>query len=106
MGAGPHPTGLTDSGHRGPLVTVARMSDYEIPKPEPKEIDSVKWLEWKDVLDRATLKGHPLQEERCDNCLYYLDSTEEISYCWHQQLRILVGGDWWCQWWEKIEEED
>ena len=69
------------------------MSDYEIPKPEPKEIDSVKWLEWKDVLDRATLKGHPMQEERCDNCLYYLDDTEEISYCWHQQLRILVGAE-------------
>ena len=50
------------------------MSDYEIPKPEPKEIDGVKWLEWKDVLDRATLKGHPMQEERCDNCLYFLES--------------------------------
>jgi hypothetical protein len=45
-------------------------------------------------------------EERCDNCLYYLDTTEEISYCWHQQLRILVGADWWCQWWEKIPDED
>jgi len=21
------------------------------------------------------------------------------------QLRILVGAEWWCQWWEKIEEE-
>ena len=86
------------------------MSDYEIPPPEPKEIDSVKWLEWKDVLDRATLKGHPMNqagtEERCDNCLYYLDATEEISYCWHQQLRILVGADWWCQWWEKLPDED
>ena len=53
------------------------MSDYEIPKPEPKEIDSVKWLEWKDVMERATLKGHPYNDERCDNCLYYLDPDEE-----------------------------
>jgi hypothetical protein len=86
------------------------MADYEIPKPEPKEIDSKKWLEWKDVLERATLKGHPYSaggaNERCDNCLYYLDVSEEISYCWHPELRILVGGDWWCQWWEEIPEED
>ena len=69
------------------------MSDYEIPKPEPKEIDSKKWLEWKDVMERATLRGHPYNDERCDNCLYYLDPDEEISYCWHQTLRILVGAD-------------
>ncbi len=86
------------------------MSDYEIPKPEPKEIDSKIWLEVKDVMDRATLKGHPYpkpdgEDERCDNCLYYLDPDEEISYCWHQTLRILVGGDWWCQWWEERDDE-
>jgi hypothetical protein len=82
------------------------MSDYEIPPPEPKEIDSQKWLELKDVLERATLKGKPYGDgsERCDNCLYYLDPDDSISYCWHPQLRILVGGQWWCQWWEEIPE--
>jgi hypothetical protein len=20
--------------------------------------------------------------------------------CWHPKLRSLVGGDWWCQWWD------
>lgn len=85
------------------------MADYEIPPPEPKEIDSQKWLEWKDVMERATLRGHPYEAakrtERCDNCLYYLDTSEEISYCWHPELRILVGGDWWCQWWDEIPED-
>jgi hypothetical protein len=33
-----------------------------------------------------------------------LNPDDDFSYCWHQQLRILVGGEWWCQWWEKIEE--
>ncbi|MET0275800.1 MAG: hypothetical protein ABW211_03015 [Acidimicrobiia bacterium] len=63
----------------------------------------------KDLLDRATLKGHPYEAgpasggtEQCDNCLYYLDPDDKISYCWHPTLRILVGGEWWCQWWEKI----
>ena len=82
------------------------MPDDEIPPPEPKEIDSEKWLEWKDVMDRAILRPHPLEEfgrvYRCDNCLFYLDPDADLSYCWHPNLRILVGGNWWCQWWEEI----
>jgi hypothetical protein len=85
------------------------MSDDEIPKPEPKEIDSQKWLEWKDLMDRAILRAHPLEEfgktYRCDNCLFYLDPDDELSYCWHPNLRILVGSDWWCQWWEELPAE-
>jgi len=52
------------------------------------------------------LRGHPSGDERCDNCLYYLENTAEISYCWHPKLRILVGGPWWCQWWEAIDAYD
>lgn len=88
---------------------VPAMTDYEIPKPEPKEIDEKKWLEWKNVMDRAILRAHPLEEfgkvQRCDNCLFYLDPDSELTYCWHPELRILVGADWWCQWWEEIPEE-
>ena len=46
----------------------------------------------------------PSGNEKCDNCLYYLEPTADISYCWHLKLRILVGAEWWCQWWEKIED--
>jgi hypothetical protein len=60
----------------------------------------------KDLSERAVLRGHPYQDkERCANCLYYLDPGDEISYCWHPQLRILVGADWWCQWWDAIPAE-
>jgi hypothetical protein len=82
------------------------MADYDIPPPEPKPIDEQNWLKLKDLMERATLRGHPYEDrERCDNCIYYLDPDAEISYCWHQQLRILVGGEWWCQWWEAIPED-
>jgi hypothetical protein len=82
------------------------MTDYEIPRPEPKEVDEKNWLQLRDLLGRATLKGHPYQDtERCGNCLYYLDTDDDISYCWHPQLRILVGFEWWCQWWEAIPED-
>jgi len=55
------------------------------------------------MIEDNVLKGQPYGDERCDNCLYYLNPDETISYCWHPKLRILVGGAWWCQWWEKIE---
>ncbi len=81
------------------------MADYEIPAPEPKPIDEQNWLKLKDLMERATLRPKPYEDERCDNCLYYLNPDDGISYCWHQQLRILVGADWWCQWWEAIPED-
>jgi hypothetical protein len=84
-------------------VTVATYED--LPKPEPKEIDEKNWLELSHLAERAVLRGHPNGDERCSNCLYYLNPDDDFSYCWHQQLRILVGSQWWCQWWEKIEEE-
>ncbi|HYF44611.1 MAG TPA: hypothetical protein VD926_00280 [Acidimicrobiales bacterium] len=84
------------------------MADYDdIPPPEPKPIDETKSLELRQLADRAVLKGHPYEDrEKCENCLYYLEPDAEISYCWHQQLRILVGADWWCQWWEAIPDEE
>ena len=45
-----------------------------------------------------------VNDERCDNCLYYMDTDKKLAYCWHPKLRILVGAKWWCQWWEKVEE--
>ena len=60
------------------------MATYEdIPPPEPKEIDEQNWLQLKDLIHRAVLKGHPYEgREQCDNCLYYLDPDDDISYCW------------------------
>jgi len=55
------------------------------------------------MIEDNVLKGQPYGDERCDNCLFYLNADETISYCWHPKLRILVGGQWWCQWWEKTE---
>ena len=80
------------------------MSYDEIPLPEPKEVDEQNWMVLQHMMERAVLKGEPYQDEKCDNCMYYLDPDRSISYCWHQQIRILVGGEWWCQWWETIPE--
>lgn len=77
---------------------------YDIPPPEPKPIDEENSLRLAHLVEDAILRGKPNGDERCDNCLYYLDNTKDISYCWHPEIRILVGGPWWCQWWEEIPD--
>jgi hypothetical protein len=80
-------------------------SDFDaLPKPQPKEIDEKNSIELRHLAKDAVLRGRPSGSERCDNCLYYLEPGETIAYCWHPKLRVLVGDQWWCQWWEKIEE--
>lgn len=82
---------------------VAVMAD-DLPKPEPKEIDEKLALELAHLAENAVLKGKPYGDEKCGNCLYYLNSDANIAYCWHPKLRILVGTEWWCQWWENVAE--
>ena len=52
----------------------------------------------------VAFKGVPYGDEKCGNCLYYLNPDDKLAYCWHPKLRILVGAEWWCQWWEKTED--
>jgi len=83
------------------------MADDDLPIPEPKEIDEKLSLELRHLCEDALLRGFPSGaqgEERCENCLYYLNPDEKLSYCWHPKLRILVGASWWCQWWEKLPD--
>jgi hypothetical protein len=81
-----------------------RMAEYVIPEPEPKEIDETTSMELRHLSENAVLKGRPSGEEQCENCRYYLEPTADISYCWHPKLRILVGAQWWCQWWDAIPD--
>ncbi len=93
------------AGPPGAAVASPAMSEYQIPEPEPKEIDEQLSIELRHMSENAVLRGHPSGDERCDNCRYYLEPYNDLSYCWHPKLRILVGGAWWCQWWEAIPEE-
>ncbi len=67
----------------------------------PTEEDKKQDLELRHYIEDNQLKGKPYFGERCDNCHYYLDPDQKVVYCWHPKIRILVGGDWWCQWWEE-----
>lgn len=72
--------------------------------PEPNEVDEQKNRELMHLREDSVLRGKPYGDEKCGNCLYYLDTDDDIAYCWHPKLRILVGADWWCQWWEEITD--
>jgi hypothetical protein len=78
------------------------MANDDLPVPEPKEIDEKLAIQLRHMAEDAVLRGDPYGAESCGNCLYYMNPDEKISYCWHPKLRILVGGKWWCQWWEAI----
>lgn len=55
--------------------------------------------------DDAILQAQPSDGERCKECKWYL-GFDDIAYCWHQKIRMLVGQDWWCQWFETEEETE
>jgi hypothetical protein len=77
----------------------------ELALPEPTELDEQRNQELMHLAKDAVLRGKPSGDEKCENCLYYLDTSEAISYCWHPKIRLLAGAEWWCQWWEEIPEE-
>ena len=79
-------------------------SDTGLPAPEPQPIDEERAMKLRHLAEDANLKGHPYGEEHCRNCLYYLDTDDEFTYCWHPKVRILVDQDWWCQWWEERDD--
>ena len=51
----------------------------------------------------AQLKGSPSGDQRCDNCRFYVGEFKKMAYCNEPRLEVLVGADWWCQWWEAAE---
>jgi hypothetical protein len=72
--------------------------------PEPTETDERLHRELGHLASDAVLRGHPSGAEKCGNCLYYIDPSTDVAYCWHPKLRILVGQEWWCQWWEPVAD--
>ncbi len=62
-----------------------------MPRPTPTAEDEKRSLELRHLADDAALHGLPNGDERCDNCLFYLNPDDKLSYCWHPRLRILVG---------------
>lgn len=75
-------------------------SDVEIPAEREKE-----GMMLMHRAEDAILEAHPRDGERCKECKWYL-GFGDIAYCWHQKIRMLVGAEWWCQWFETEDESE
>jgi hypothetical protein len=82
------------------------MSNQLISEPDPDAADEEILTELQGLVAGAILRGRPSGSERCDSCRYYLEPDADLSYCWHPKLRILVGDDWWCQWWSEVRVDE
>ncbi len=76
------------------------MSEQRLSREEQMEQEN---QQLQALIRDAKLKGSPSGEQRCENCRYYVAEFKRIAYCNHPRLEILVGADWWCQWWEASE---
>ena len=76
----------------------------DLPVPEPTEEDERNNQKLQHLVEDSVLKAKPYGDEKCGNCLFYRDNDSDLSYCWHPKIRVLVGADWWCQWWEEIPD--
>jgi hypothetical protein len=61
-------------------------------------------MELRHLAVNAALEGKPAGAEKCENCRYYLERYADLAYCRDPKLRIPVGSDWWCRWWDTIPE--
>jgi hypothetical protein len=77
------------------------MSEVKVSREEQMERENEAFLA---VQREAQLRGTPSGDQRCDNCKYYVAEWKKIAYCNHPRLLMLVGAQWWCQWWEVKED--
>jgi hypothetical protein len=77
------------------------MADSATSALEPTELDEQRHDELRKLAEGAALKGRPEYDDMCRGCLYYLEPDQSFSYCWQPKLRILVGAEWWCHYFEE-----
>lgn len=82
------------------------MSEPASPVPEPTEEDERLALDALRLADATSLQGQPDGDERCGDCHFLLDRSQDISYCWNDDLEILVAREWWCDRWQPVGAAD
>jgi hypothetical protein len=92
---------------------------------DPTEQDEDEALRLQGIVDAAVLRGDETVpgrssaddrsgdgdagadrgRDRCDGCRHYLNPRDALAYCWHPELRILVGASWRCRHHDPAPEE-
>ena len=55
--------------------------------------------ELKKRVENADLWSESTNDDHCDNCRFYRVLREDIGYCLHKDVDMVVGGPWWCKLW-------
>jgi hypothetical protein len=55
--------------------------------------------ELKQRVENIDLWAYSTNEDRCDNCRFYRVLKEDIGYCAHRDVDMVVGAAWWCKLW-------
>jgi hypothetical protein len=55
--------------------------------------------ELKARVERVDLWPYSTNDDRCANCRFYRVLREDIGYCMHREVDMVVGGPWWCKLW-------
>ena len=85
---------------------MAADDDLDLPEPEPKEIDEKNWFRFQDLCAPRGAQGAPVRgqgEVRQLSLLPRSRSGDLVLLA--PAARVLVGENWWCQWWEAVPEE-
>jgi len=53
--------------------------------------------ELKTKIEKIDLWSESTNDDRCDNCRFYKVLREDIGYCIHKEVELVVGGPWWCK---------
>ena len=67
-------------------------------------VDEAKFDATQRLIRLTALRGTPVEGDGCGNCHYFLEPGEPMAFCWHEKFQTLVGAEWWCQYWEMVEE--
>jgi hypothetical protein len=67
-------------------------------------VDEARFADAQRVAKVSALRGAPLDDDHCRTCYYYLEPDDDLAFCWHEKLQILVGANWWCHFWEMRED--
>jgi len=67
-------------------------------------VDEAKFAETQRIVKVSALRSTPLDDDKCGNCYYYLEPENGFAFCWHEKLQILVGEQWWCHYWEMVDQ--
>jgi hypothetical protein len=66
-------------------------------------VDDERFQAAQRVVKVTALRGTPVDGDRCDGCYYYLEPDEPFAFCWQEKLQMLVGAEWWCQYFEMAD---